>query len=217
MVLVWGGISLIINKLRNGLSPLPYSWFIPAILIYYLGFYWSARVVKNLSMLIILMICFSTLFAAVTYMLHFGSFWYLSAYTMVAGIFVAANENRIKNNIKMALFALVIISIAICYVSDLFAFQIKPLYLVYNVAISIVFYSSIRIVGFPQSRILDYLGKISLEIYLLHGVLIYFITPLGLSALPTVLLVILSTIAAASVANIILTRPLKLTLSKKNV
>lgn len=168
-------------------------------------------------MLILLMVCFSTLFAIATFALHFGSFWYLSSFSMVAGIYIAANEDRIFKNKVSHLLLLYAISIILSYISDMYAFQIKPLYLIYNIVICFTFYSSIRIVGFPTCKLLDYLGKISLEIYLLHGILIYFLVPIGLPALLTVLLVISGTILAASIANTILTKTITARITKTNV
>lgn len=62
----------------------------------------------------------------------------------------------------------------------------------------------VRIVGFPSGKLLDYLGKISLEIYLLHGIAIYFISPLNLPSWMIIASVICSTVIMAAISNTIL-------------
>lgn len=185
---------------------MPYSWFIPAILIYYLGFYWSARIARNFKILIFLMFFFSTLFVTVTYLLDYPSYWYISAYAMVTGIFIAAYENRLFGEHPTSLLTLFAISIAISYISAEYSFQFKPLYFLYNIAICLAFYSMVRIVGFPSGKLLDYLGKISLEIYLLHGIAIYFISPLNLPSWMIIASVICSTVIMAAISNTILSQ-----------
>jgi peptidoglycan/LPS O-acetylase OafA/YrhL len=61
-------------------------------------------------------------------------------------------------------------------------------------------YIAIRVLGFPQTSLLKKLGNISMEIYLLHGIFISFISPLDWNPyIRLVVIVIGSVIAAYSV------------------
>lgn len=199
---------MIFNKIKHGLGPLPFSWFIPAILIEYVGFFFIAKFCKKVMPLVILMFCFNCIFALTTLALHFPSFWYTSIFALPLGMTIASVEYKLDKFANKTPY-LFILTILIAVVSANYVSFFKPLYFLYNCTAAFATYLLIRLFGFPKNRFFYWLGRISLEIYLLHGIFIYFITPVHWNPFIQLLSIIFATILSAALIDNIYNRILK--------
>lgn len=194
-----GGIALIINKIKLGMGTLPYSWFILSIMLSYVAFYISAKIQKSNSRIAIAMILYCIAYTLLTYMIGFASYWYISIFAIPAG-YIIANYEKYLNLNHWGLIALMVVFI-LSYISIMLIAKVNALYIVYNVLASTSVYVSIRLAGFWKGTILQLLGKISLEIYLLHGIFIYFISPLPWNPYASLFTIVIGTVISAWLWN----------------
>lgn len=174
-------ISEIISDLNYGGLPLPKSWYVAAIIYFYTMFYVCFKFFK-IKTAIILMWLASALYVFIIKMLNFGQYWWISTFAINIGICFAYFEHKIKNfinnNPQKGLFiTFVIFLLTTTYalinsqtkinlpLGDIPTFWITPAIL------TVIIY----FLGTPKSKILDFLGKISYEIYIVHGIFIHWI------------------------------------------
>lgn len=136
-----------------------------------------------------------------TIKLNLASYWYISIFAIPLGYFIALYEDSGVHNLTIKKLCVLFFVFAFtAYVAILNALTFKPLHFIYNIGFAICLYIAIRVLGFPQTSLLKKLGNISMEIYLLHGIFISFISPLDWNPyIRLVVIVIGSVIAAYSV------------------
>lgn len=189
--------EIISSNFSKGYPPLPNSWFIFTITIVYLVFYLSALVARSniratglgLSIGIVLY-CFVT-----CYGLHYGVWWYMTAPAVLCGYYIACHEDKITKILSSqrgliatigAILIVVCIIVAFCYViPNLSPYKFVPILY----AIILLSYVNVRLYGMGKSDILIWLGSISLNIYLVHGIYIDIITPKEMN--PYLLLIVI--------------------------
>lgn len=170
-----------LNRYGHGATPLPYSWFIYAIIYVYAAFYLSAKIGKKTLMTGVI---FTTLLliyiVVVKYLLIFNGYWYQSILSTAAGYFVGYYESRMEkifDSHKILFFGGVI---AMLFLSFCGMCKLIPIagYLatVWVIAIAISVYVIIRALGMFNWKFLRWVGDFSLEVYLIHGIFILFLT-----------------------------------------
>ncbi|MCH5220819.1 MAG: acyltransferase [Muribaculaceae bacterium] len=160
------------NLMFGGITPLPHSWFIYAIVYTYVSFYLCSLItteVKKLGILFTISILVYIIVAAD--FLHYPSYWYITIICVNIGYFTAFYEKRITkfiDNNKILSYSLIVVSIVISYI------LIK---IIGGIAFSIwmstqafAVYIIIRTLKFFQWKWLCKIGKYSLDIYLIHGI-----------------------------------------------
>lgn len=153
---------------------LPTSWFIFAIILVYLTFYGCARInqyFREKIWLFSFVIIVSNVLAIYLNMKYrFGSQWFVSSAGLIEGMLVAYYENGIKKYIKqhkvLTLF-FSFFSIALVYS---ISFHSACSHLLLNSLFPLLVLVLVYILGSVNSIILNYIGAISLEIYLVQGV-----------------------------------------------
>lgn len=176
---------MILKNLRMGDPIVPNSWYIVCILIFYVVFYFLMLICKKRK-------CAMIIGAAVWYLLYavfcirigYTKHWYNTTHCLIVGMLWASYEDGIIAFLKKH-YVSSLICIAALFVA---AFAGKTF-----VRVDLPFVSAIKIKGGleiissacfvvllvilllkfkAQNRVLSYLGSISLEIYLMHGILI---------------------------------------------
>lgn len=152
--------------------PLPYSWFIYALFISYIEFYfvykWPYLADKHDLTKISLLLILNFIFVATLRYLNFEVYWYISLFAFNVGNIYATYHKKVNLYIRkkpILILLLLILTFLACIVLNLrtFTLSIIPL----GVVIPIVL-----IGGFTKSKILNRLGKLSYEIYLAHGLVV---------------------------------------------
>ncbi len=191
--------SQIVSDLKDGLMPLPFSWFCYVIFLLYLGFYLIYSLKFSL-ILKLLLLAFYVL-AVIVFLrmvLGFGSHWYISNLTFVLGAVIGSlQENRIieyVNRVRVILG----IGVIICTFTSMLWFKFAPQYglpqmFVVFITVLPVVVILLSYMFFHTASMLSLLGKISYEVYLVHGIIIWALLRYQL----TVLIYVISVLALA--------------------
>jgi peptidoglycan/LPS O-acetylase OafA/YrhL len=197
-------ISDIIIRLRQGYPPLPNSWFMYIIICLYLIFYYSCKYSHTKRQCIILSSLLSFALIAILQIANFKGWWYVSIPSFIIGLIIAGYETKIQtfyiHHSKAILSALCIILgiSAVCRVLEL---PPNPFNFAPNVCPVILLFT-IYTFGMYSNKITRYCGKISLEIYLVHGMFLYWLLPhFHLSWIPYTLVTFALTIPTADILH----------------
>ena len=150
--------------------PLPYSWFIYVLIILYMVFFFVFQLLIKKNIKFKLAILFIAILGVVVSfrLLGFEPYWYLSIFAFNVGTTYGAYHNRLNAWISHQRFftigtLMVILAILILYGIRSFLLAIIPL----GVVIPILIFGSGK-----RIKLLTFLGSISYEIYLSHGIII---------------------------------------------
>lgn len=187
-----------IEKAFNGFPPLPSSWFLYALTFIYVAFLTASLISRFDSFKTGIYLSLLVLFYAITLrLLGFGHWWYYSLPAVSLGYFTAFLELNIKESIirkKLLIISLICILVLCCFFSRSFT-------LVRLIGINIstlAIYSCVKLFGFPNWKCLNFIGSISLNIYLTQG-LILDLLPCDWNGYLAYLFIVLSSIIVALV------------------
>lgn len=190
------------SKMAHGEAPLAFSWFIYIICLIYIAFYISFRICKGKPVAGgILFTMLTALCAFIPYQLNWGGHWYVSTMSVSFGYWMSLYENKLEKYIANPLTILAFI--LIWYIGR--CHSIFIIRILANCFCAVAVYMLIRRFGFPQSRILIFLGGISLNIYLVHELFIKLAFNLHLHGSIALGTVITLSVAAAFLMNLIRT------------
>lgn len=168
-----------VARMINGNPPLPTSWFVVAIIYFYLAFYISCKLGKSSLWQNILM-AFMTFFYCfiIRCIFHWGGWWINAAFAFNIGMLISSYEQNILIRLTkdcatfiISVFSLVSISVLALH----FHFSY-----IYNLTISILIWLVLSLTNNFYYRIFHFLGKYSYEIYLAQGAVIAILERLGL-------------------------------------
>lgn len=170
--------------LHKGHTPLPNSWFIYVISYAYIAFFISARIGKTLERVGILYLIFSAIYVLFMYCFtQFGTYWWWTILAINGGYYVALYESNIENCIKknrrlsysLIIFTLFISFCAACKITQM----VNTFSIMWILVQTFSIYVIVRTFGMIKWNWLIFLGSISLEIYLIHGILLKILENLG--------------------------------------
>jgi peptidoglycan/LPS O-acetylase OafA/YrhL len=200
-------LSEIMHNLFQGDTPLPHSWFMYAIIYQYIAFYISCKISRT-KMQCVIVSAFLTLLSMIgLYKVGFGDYWWISQPSFILGMVVAAYENVFrkvlaKNPFLMVLSVLIVMFIGLTnghfrliHIHELIASFLYPNLMPLLVIFMVYAYGS------TYNNIARYLGKISLEIYLIQGLAIMAVQYFTLPWYAFTLCVFIITIPAAAIAH----------------
>ena len=175
----------------------PYSWYIPCLILMYLLFFFGFAFYKKdwFGILIVIVGTFAYKVFCVRYL--YGTWWYNTVHLFPIGIFFAKYEKSILNSLKRFYFVKLIIFFLITAVTFAYGnyfyelaelFKIKlgtgekaylmqqvPIYFAQMIS-AITFCLFILMLGLKikiGNPVLKFFGKMTLEIYLVHGVFVH--------------------------------------------
>ncbi len=162
------GFADLISSLETGDLLVSYSWYIVEILILYLFFYLFMLIDrKRMKYIIMLNIVLYVLLIMMFKLMNYAPYWYRSTYMYIIGLLYVAFEEQITAIIRN--------NYVICFGSTIIAGLLTavckaPYYCFETVMLLVIILIFDRFV--LNNRMLIILGRISLEIYLLHGLII---------------------------------------------
>ena len=168
-----------------------YGWYVSIILIlyflFYIGFF---RAKKDISGIVVVAIGIVAIILFCDYFIY-GTWWYNTMHMFLVGIIYASNEDRIVALLKERYIMILCVSMLIFVFTFLIGNSILPLYQMlaknYNYTVDrwIIFFCQVissflfvtwvmmlRMKIYIGNEALDILGKMTLEIYLVHGLFV---------------------------------------------
>ena len=160
-----------IAAIAHGSTILPDSWFIIVIMLYYLLFYVIARLVHNSRNVVIALWVASAFYIITIHSLGWGSYWYKTVCAINIGFTYALVEKRLKehfanhrSSLLAATWLLAIVSVS----SFLSGFTSHSFQLVGHMLTPLLVVLAVYVMGMCRSRVLNFLGTISYEIYVMQ-------------------------------------------------
>ena len=157
------------SMLAQGLTRgwLPFSWYVWVALYYYIAFYLIFRFIRSPRLRWVAMLTsWGVQVALVKYGFGWDDYWYISSHLFVMGmIYQHAERNLLRVNayVWMALTLVLALLVRVdWHFSEIF----------FDTAFALLFICGITLVD-VRSKVLDFLGKISYEIYLVQGMSLF--------------------------------------------
>nr|WP_296099763.1 acyltransferase [uncultured Mediterraneibacter sp.] len=153
---------------------LPFAWYVPVILVWYLLFFFVLKIVRDSKKACVIFLCANTLWYVIGYLLGMSSFYYNSTICLTIGCFVAL-EKKICH-ILSKLKSLVLVATAFILSVVLLGLLGEKSNLIYSTCIftsSILFVLFLLSIGTKitfEGNIPKVLGNYSYEVYLTQGI-----------------------------------------------
>lgn len=149
--------------------PLAYSWFVYALILFYISFFIVYRFIKNnnllrISILLLITACICTVFRV----LNFEVYWYISLFAFNVGNIYATFQTQFNSLLKKYTIFTILTTLSLLVVLDCLQTITTMLALIPMGAVVII----LVLGSGKNSRFMSFLGKISYEIYLMHGIVV---------------------------------------------
>ena len=171
----------------NGTPIVRYSWFIETIIIFYIG-YWICNIIAkdDIALLCFGMLCFATVYNLGMKKLGFEDFWYNSTYCFVLGMLFAYKFNEIMNVLNRR-YSVWLAGMTFLSLIALYCTKVLWLYgelgdLMATFAIALLILIVQCKLPFKGNKIMSFLGKHSLEIYMTHGIAVLVFERIGFTS-----------------------------------
>lgn len=163
------------TRLLQGNGTTPYSWFIFAIIACYILFYNSFYKRNNLQISIIINTFLIIVLIFITYKLEWH-IWTISLISFPLGLYTSLYEYHIEKLIKTHHLLLILVICAICFYCNysLYVNKLPIWWPIFSNIFPLMTYCVLRGISISNIKLLNWIGKYSYEIYLIHGTLIYF-------------------------------------------
>lgn len=171
----------ILSGFIHGHPPLWTSWFIFALLYYYVAFYLSCRLMRQPLRAGIMLVALTLLYMICVRRLGWGGYWYSSIMAANVGYFVAVYSRAVDKAISQkARLVLPLLAVSLIVAALAAAYRREYFQPLLTLALPAVVYAVIvtRHVRWP--RLLVWIGGFSYEVYLAQGLLaglIPYLTP----------------------------------------
>lgn len=179
----------------NGI--LPYSWYVIVAMLFYVVFWLSHRWLKSEAMRFLAILVFWLAWFAATFLLHWGMHWYFTSHMFLVGILYCKAERLIKR-VHVNVWMTVMLLLAALGVTVPFYFFSRMLF---NTAFSLLCVSGITLWDY-RSKVLEFLGNISYELYIVQALPLFALKDSGLSPSLTAVLCVCIDLVLAYVLHI---------------
>lgn len=156
----------------NGVTILPHSWFVFAILYFYVSFYISYKYFNNKACFLVL-IALIILFELWCQYWNYDRCWYISAWGFPTGILVGKYESKMIKHLKGSIGYYSVVPISLAIIALCVYAKMEIFYMLVYILIPIIFATLLFKVKFEnliRFKIIKYLSSISFEIYLSQGI-----------------------------------------------
>jgi peptidoglycan/LPS O-acetylase OafA/YrhL len=194
----------------RGTTPLPNSWFIYTLLYLYVVFYVACKTTRTTRSCLLVAALLTAVAIGVKAKAGYGCWHWCTMPSFLLGMGVAAEEERIRRLLcrrpTLLLLPLVVAMLAALgavYLSgDVEVSHHRLSTTLYANAIPLLLLCYVYLWGFPSHRLGRYLGRTSLEIYLLHGIFLAALDAYALSWEVKALITFGLTLPAAGLAHV---------------
>lgn len=165
-------INEVMNEFIIGIPPLPNSWFVYVISFLYLSFYFSFSFEKK-ALGYLILVTFMILIIGLPYYWDWGVEWYSNTIPFLFGVIFGERDKNISNIINMNRKIILAVLLILCIVYILLCIKKINCPIHYSWVVPLILYGIICY--FPNNLrncFLEKIGKISYELYLVHGVFV---------------------------------------------
>ncbi len=169
------------NFIVNGDPIVWFSWYVVCILYFYITFYFLMKIFKNNRVGIVFGgIAFCALYIFICSKLGFGLWWYQTSFVFILGIVFSSYEEKILKFIKKYYVTVLLLSLTFFIVLAKHKWEIywlipslKTEFLLVALLafLFILSFFALTLKIKTNNKFLDFLGKISFEIYMVQGAL----------------------------------------------
>ena len=211
-------ISFFVNLFKKGSTVIYNGWFVNIIILMYVFFYISFKMFSNRTISILINTILIVVYIILAIRLEYGFWWYNSSLPFVLGLLWAKNKEYIDGVLRNYYFVILVLITGLLFLSHQYDVVYKKLHLVDtysyaflanidNVIFTIFFILITNKIDFANKYLL-FLGKISFELYMIHGLVMsifgkYFVTSRLNDVIFTILVLIVS-ISLAWLINVII-------------
>ena len=155
----------------RGASVISNGWYVTAIIYFYIAFYISAiftLVTKKKWLILVLNAGTTIVYIIGCLKINYEGHWFPAAFAFYYGIVWAFYKNKIDNDLKKGIFAVIIGLVAFYYFITMgvqFEYGWAEFKCLMYLTIIILLGMKVKL----QSEIMEWLGSMSYEIYLVHG------------------------------------------------
>ena len=207
--------SFFMNLFKKGSTVIYNGWFVDVIILLYVCFYISFKIFSNRTVAILVNTLLIGGYIILAIKLGYGFWWYNSSLPFVLGLLWAKNKKYIDEILNKYYFIILVCITGLLFISHQYSFVLKKLHLIdsysYGFAANLdniifTFFSIliVRKIDFSNKYLL-FLGRISFELYMIHGLVIsifgkYFVTS-KLNDVVFTILVLFSSVFLAWIIN----------------
>ena len=177
---------------------LPTAWYVVAIVAFYMAFYLIASLSKSEWKILLAIIIVWIVYCLICMIAKLNTFWYNSSFCFIIGILGAIIDfgqfriDKDKMRQKSWLFITGIVIILVAFTSRHLITDA-----IYSAALTML--TAIFVMSFEiKSELLDRLGHISYEVYLVHPIVIYCVKRLKIGFWITAVLIVVMSVIIAS-------------------
>ena len=169
-----GNISTTIlsDLVLKGITPLPNSWFVFSIILFYFFFYIVFRFVKTMKQRLFWCFVLSSAYLLTTMWVGYDRCWWVTTYAFFSGLLYRYKEPFFITLFRKRIWLIGFVPASCFLLYILTRFRIELLLPMAYIIIPLMVITLLSHFKFPQNRVLAFLGNISYEIYLLHGIYI---------------------------------------------
>lgn len=176
-------LNFFINLFKQGSTIIYNGWFVDIIILMYIFFYISFKLFQNKFLSIVLNTIFIICYICLAIKLGYNFWWYNSALAFAIGLIWAKNQNKIDRVLEKYYFIVIILVTVLLFVSHKYDVLLKYLHLedsysyalaanldniIFTIYFIIVFLKKINF----SNVYLTLIGRISFELYMIHGLVI---------------------------------------------
>lgn len=183
--------SFFIDLFKKGRTVIYNGWFVDVIILMYIFFYISFRVLGNKTIAILANTVFIILYIVLAIKLGYGFWWYNSSLPFILGLIWAKSKKHIDRVLSNYYFVIFVVVTGMLFLSHKYEFILERIHHVDdysytlasnldNIIFTFFFILIVRKIDFSNKYLL-FLGKISFELYMIHGLVMsifgnYFVT-----------------------------------------
>ena len=175
-------LQYFIDLFAKGSTVIYNAWFVHIIILFYVYFYVSFLLFAKKRLKAILMVfALSFVYMCGAIYLQYGFWWYNTCFTFTVGLFWANYEQEIELVIEKYFYRMVFLFTGLLFVSHNYSIILSVLHIehpyvwalaanVDNIIFLLWFLLIVRKFEFAHHKGLAFLGGISFEIYMIHGI-----------------------------------------------
>ena len=176
-------LNFFINLFKKGSTIIYNGWFVDIIILMYVLFYISFKFFQNKFLSIVLNTIFIICYICLAIKLGYSFWWYNSALAFVVGLIWAKNQNKIDRFLDRYYFIAIILVTVLLFFSHKYNILLKYVHLEdsYNYALAAnldniiftIYFIMVFLKKINFSNVyLTLIGRISFELYMIHGLVI---------------------------------------------
>lgn len=186
-------LNFIINLFKQGSTIIYNGWFVDIIILMYIFFYLSFKFFQNKFLSIVFNTIFIICYICLAIKLGYNFWWYNSVLAFAIGLIWAKNQNKIDRFLEKYYFIVIVLVTVLLFVSHRYDILLKYLHIedsysyalaanldniIFTIYFIIVFLKKINF----SNVYLNLIGRISFELYMIHGLVISMLAKIFVSS-----------------------------------